>query len=168
MTDIENTELMLDRTEEAGGIKTANGTEEYGADSAIDASEHVTDAEDEGELLEDEGEEQTVTDYAAIAMRDLAELAEIFPEVRSKRSITELSNPLRYAALRDLGLTPKEAYLATEDRRIADNRAHLTSRVPSSARAGAALSGRELDMARELFSGLSEREIQRLYKKVNV
>ena len=78
---------MLDRTEEAGGTKTANGTEEYGADSAIDASEHVTDAEDEGELLEDEGEEQTVTDYAAIAMRDLAELAEIFPESFTKDNL---------------------------------------------------------------------------------
>ena len=154
MTDIENTELMLDE-----------GIDE---DEVLEGADQTDDAADSGTNEENRDEAEDVTDYAALAMRDLAELAEIFPEVRSKRSITELSNPLRYAALRDLGLTPKEAYLATEERRIADNRAHLTSRVPSSARAGAALSGRELDMARELFSSLTEREIQRLYKKVNV
>ena len=154
MTDIENTELMLDE-----------GIDE---DEVLEGADQTDDAADSGTNEENRDEAEDVTDYAALAMRDLAELAEIFPEVRSKRSITELSNPLRYAALRDLGLTPKEAYLATEERRIADNRAHLTSKVPSSARAGAALSGRELDMARELFSSLTEREIQRLYKKVNV
>ena len=154
MTDIENTELMLDE-----------GIDE---DEVLEGADPTEDSADSGTNEENTDEAEDVTDYAALAVRDLAELAEIFPEVRSKRSITELSNPLRYAALRDLGLTPKEAYLATEERRIADNRAHLTSRVPSSARAGAALSGRELDMARELFSGLTEREIQRLYKKVNV
>ena len=154
MTDIENTELMLDE-----------GIDE---DEVLEGADPREDSADSGTNEENRDEAEDVTDYAALAMRDLAELAEIFPEVRSKRSITELSNPLRYAALRDLGLTPKEAYLATEERRIADNRAHLTSKVPSSARAGAALSGRELDMARELFSSLTEREIQRLYKKVNV
>ena len=97
-----------------------------------------------------------------------AVLAELFPEVRGKASITELNNPLRYAALRDLGLSPKEAYLATRDRRTAeDNRQHLVSRVPSGAGSSGALSGKDLDMARELFGTLSDREIQRLYKKVN-
>ena len=155
--DTENTAVIAEDVADNGELIGES------ADKDTDAPEIAADVTDA-----DEAEEDDTTDYAVLAMRDLAELAEIFPEVRAKRSITELSNPLRYAALRDLGLTPKEAYLATEDRRVADNRAHLTSRVPSSARAGASLSGRELDMARELFSGLTEREIQRLYKKVNV
>jgi hypothetical protein len=155
--DTENTAVIAEDVADNGELIGES------ADVDTDAPEIAADGTDA-----DEAEEDDTTDYAVLAMRDLAELAEIFPEVRAKRSITELSNPLRYAALRDLGLTPKEAYLATEDRRVVDNRAHLTSRVPSSARAGASLSGRELDMARELFSGLTEREIQRLYKKVNV
>lgn len=155
--DTENTAVIAEDVADNGELIGES------ADTDTDAPEIAADVTDA-----DEAEEDDTTDYAVLAMRDLAELAEIFPEVRAKRSITELSNPLRYAALRDLGLTPKEAYLATEDRRVADNRAHLTSRVPSSARAGSSLSGRELDMARELFSGLTEREIQRLYKKVNV
>jgi hypothetical protein len=165
--DTENTAVIAEDVADNGELigesaDTDTDTPEIAAD-VTDAPEIAADGTDA-----DEAEEDDTTDYAVLAMRDLAELAEIFPEVRAKRSITELSNPLRYAALRDLGLTPKEAYLATEDRRVVDNRAHLTSRVPSSARAGASLSGRELDMARELFSGLTEREIQRLYKKVNV
>ena len=108
------------------------------------------------------------TDYARIAEQDMAELRKLFPALGGKTSITELDDPVRYAALRDLGLTPKEAYLATsEPQRRFDNRSHLTSAVPHGAGGGISqMSARELDEARELFSGLSDREIRRLYKKV--
>lgn len=136
--------------------------ENDGADGEDHADEGVAPAPD----LTNEADEE---DYARIEREDLEELALLFPEVKGKRSITELKNPLRYAALRDLGLTPREAYLATEGvRRSTDNRGHIISRVPASAGGGGALSGKELSAARELFSGLSDREIQRLYKKVTV
>lgn len=108
------------------------------------------------------------TDYAALAAADMKELCAIFPELSTKRSITELDNPLRYAALRDLGLTPKEAYLATCERGVRyDNRSHLTSAVPrAAAKSGDELFGSALDECRELFFGLSDKEIQKLYKKV--
>ena len=107
-------------------------------------------------------------DYAELEKNDLAELSAIFPALRTKTSIAELDNPLRYAALRDLGLSPKEAYLATtEPIQREDNRSHLTSSVPHGAGSGSsAMSPRELDAARELFSGLSDREIRKLYNKV--
>ena len=155
MTDIENTELMLDE-----------GIDE---DEVLEGADQTEDSADSGTNEEKKDEAQDVTDYAALAVRDLAELAEIFPEVRSKRSITELSNPLRYAALRDLGLTPKEAYLATGGRqRERDNRAHLTVSAPCSAtKRNLGIPRSELKIAREIFSDMNEAELQKLYKKVS-
>ena len=148
--------------ESTDAIGGENSTDSYISGADVDEDDTAADAP-----TDDEGTDEPI-DYAALARRDLAELAELFPEVRGKASITELNNPLRYAALRDLGLSPKEAYLATRDRRTAeDNRQHLVSRVPSGAGSSGALSGKDLDMARELFGTLSDREIQRLYKKVN-
>ena len=116
----------------------------------------------------DDTDTDGVTDYAALAAADMRELCELFPELSGKKSITELDDPLRYAALRDLGLTPREAYLATAKIRPRyDNRSHLKSDVPrGTANGGDELLGKELDECRELFFGLSDREIQKLYKKV--
>ena len=101
------------------------------------------------------------------AEADLAELKSLFPELAMLKSITMLDDPLRYGALRDLGLSPSEAYLATCKRRRYDNRSHLTGLVPRSA-AGSVygMSASELESARELFGSLSDSEIQKLYKKV--
>lgn len=141
-------------TEEA----TENAEELTKADTGTDS--------DTSEVASEE--EVAKTDYAELEKNDMAQLKALFPALRNKTSITELENPLRYAALRDLGLSPKEAYLATtEPIRREDNRSHLTSSVPHGAGGGSyAMSQRELDAARELFSGLSDREIRKLYNKV--
>ena len=149
----------------------ALGTDGFDAQGAEYSDSELTDDTQSDEVPDGEGggEADGECDYATLEREDLAALALIFPEVKGKRSITELKDPIRYAALRDLGLTPKEAYLATEGvRRTADNRRHIVSRVPASAGSANTLSGKELSAARELFSGLSDREIQRLYKKVTV
>ncbi len=105
--------------------------------------------------------------YERLAEEDMRELSRLFPALSEKRSVLELDDPLRYAALRDLGLTPKEAYLATSGTAKYDTRQHLTSAVPKGAAVGAAeMSAREFDEARSLFSGLSDTEIRRLYTKV--
>lgn len=121
------------------------------------------------EICEDIKDEGDSIDYEELERADMEELCSLFPNLRGKTKITELDNPLRYAALRDLGLTPKEAYLATsEPIQKYDNRSHLKSSVPRSAAAPADILTRsELEAARELFSGLSDREIQKLYKKVS-
>ena len=109
-------------------------------------------------------------DYDALIESDLLELREKIPELSGIADITELENPVRYGALRDLGLSPEEAYRATTTAKLSvkpDNRSHLRS---SAARSSAANSGampyRELEAAREIFSGVPDSEIQRLYKKV--
>lgn len=94
---------------------------------------------------------------------DLDELAGEFPE-----AITEEMLSGRYRELRALGLTPAEAYLASV-RRVPkfDSRSHLRTSVPRAVKSpGGAMSRRELIEARELFSGLSDRQIEDLYRKV--
>ncbi len=131
--------------------------------------EKATEDPTENEDVEEKSDSSDTPDFAEIERRDLSELKTLFPNLKDKTSILELDNPLRYAALRDLGLSPKEAYLATsEPVRKYDNRSHLISSVPKSAAAPSDLLSRgELEAARELFSGLSDRELQRLYKKVS-
>ena len=106
-------------------------------------------------------------DYEALIESDLDTLRAEFPELNGIKDITDLNNPLRYAALRDLGLSPEEAYLATAKRRAQDTRAHLRSAHGKNAGASISMmSQHELSAARDLFPGLSDTEIQRLYKKV--
>ena len=107
-------------------------------------------------------------DVTSTVDRDLEELRAEFPELSELESVTQLNNPIRYAALRDLGLSPAEAYLLTSRKRIEyDNRAHLTSSVPASAKSpGHGMSNRELEEMREIFGEISDSEINKLYKKV--
>ena len=114
--------------------------------------------------------EEAEIDYAELVREDLRALKGAFPELATLRDISELENPLRYAALRDLGLSCEEAYLATTKRRvISDNRSHLLGGVPRAAKSPrGTMSDRELSGAREIFSDLSDAEIRNLYKKVTI
>lgn len=135
-------------------------------DSTVEeiTEEAITSAADE------ERAPTSVPDYAEIIESDLRALRAAYPELGGIKSITELENPLRYAQLRDLGLTPKEAYLATSgSRRRTDNRAHLFSAVPRSAGSPTSnMTHVELAGARELFPGLGDAELHGLYKRVTV
>lgn len=96
---------------------------------------------------------------------DLRELERAIPDMKINPAFTKGE---RYAQLRALGLTAKEAYfaVASSQPRV-DNRAHLCTSVPRAARSpGGAMSPRELEAAREIFSGLSDRQIEDLYRKV--
>lgn len=108
--------------------------------------------------------------YEELAKEDILALREEFPELDGIEDITELHDPLRYAALRDLGFSPREAYIATSKReRGYDNRAHLKSAVPRFAGLPrGAMPESELARARMIFDGLSDSEIRKLYKKVTV
>ena len=138
---------------------TAEETEREPAEEALGAPS-----------AEAEEEPPTAVDYAAMEAEDLRMLHTLFPELTQLRSLSQLSNPARYGELRDLGLSAKEAYLATEGRiaRPSDNRAHLHSAVPRTVSGtDGAISSSELAAARELFDGLSDHEIRRLYKRVS-
>ena len=107
-------------------------------------------------------------DYHELARRDVESLRSEFPELAGLSSITELENPMRYAALRDMGLEPREAYLATTRRvRKPDTRSHLISAAPKSVHTPkSSMYGEELSNARALFSDMTDSEIQNLYRKV--
>jgi hypothetical protein len=153
-------------------------------DTLYDVNENIT-AEDEdtkSEIIPEAEEENTVSDerqeteaddvdavdYETLIASDLDALRSEFPELKGISEITELNNPLRYAALRDLGLSPAEAYMATAKRRTQDTRAHLRSaHGRNAATTMGMMSQYELATARELFPGMSDSELQRLYKKVS-
>lgn len=105
-------------------------------------------------------------DYEAVVKEDLKILREEFSELSEITDICELDNPLRYAALRDLGLSPAEAYLATAKRSRKDNRSHLVATRTVSLEKNGTMSDAELASAREIFSNISDREIRKLYKRV--
>ena len=124
-------------------------------------ADDVTDEAIEAEAIEAEAVENELD-----LESDLMELENEFPELCSLEMLTASD---RYKELRTLGLTPTEAYLAGV-RRIpkTDSRSHLRSGVPRVAKSpSGAMSRRELLEARELFSGLSDRQIEDLYRKVN-
>ena len=103
-----------------------------------------------------------------IIMEDLDELIADFPELASLRDIEELNDPLRYGRLRDLGLTPKEAYLATRGKKVTqDSRAHLSGAKPKPMNTPGSISSYAVRCVRELFDGISDEEIISLYKRVN-
>ena len=155
-------------------MDTVNGMEE----ATLPTEDTKSDATDEATAEEMSTEEETPVpvektaeeeiDYEALIASDVQALKSEFPELRGIKDVTDLDNPLRYAALRDLGLTPAEAYLATAKRRAQDNRAHLRSAHGRNATLSRGMmSQHELAAARDLFPGLSDSEIQRLYKRVS-
>ncbi len=105
-------------------------------------------------------------DYEKIIASDITVLKSEFSELRDIEDITDLNDPLRYAALRDLGLSPEEAYMATAKRVKNDTRSHLSVAYAKSASAGGAMPRSDLEYARELFGNLSDSEIHALYRKV--
>ena len=120
------------------------------------------------DLTVDEGLMQPERSASEIIDEDIAGLKESFSELSDLESISQLPNPTRYAALRDLGLTPEEAYMATGRVIKANTKSHLTSSVPRAASTPAgAMTRQQLSEARGLFADLSDNEIQRLYKRVN-
>jgi hypothetical protein len=134
------------------------------SDNITEITEPTQEEESKSESIEIAANEEV--DYAEIIKADTEALKARFPELSKISDVTELDNPLRYAALRDLGLTPEEAYLATRKRRAADNRSHLYPSPSISKNDGGAIPESEMRSARELFSEMSDAEIRRLYRKV--
>lgn len=165
---------MNEELEKDGLSDTVPLTETENAEDISDVTEPTPETEEVPEIAEEneiptDEEDESATDYEELVMRDLEELKAEFPELSELTHVAELENPMRYAALRDLGLSAAEAYLAsTRKRTVRDSRAHLSSATPRGAAipAHSYMSPKELAKARELFSDMSDAEIQRLYRKV--
>jgi hypothetical protein len=150
-------DATLNETEDTPEAKS----EEYDESVAEDNADPVSDG------LPQDTSDGIEVDYEALIASDVASLKAEFPELAGIKDVTDLNNPLRYAALRDLGLTPAEAYMATAKRSGRDTRSHLVSaRGRSMAQDTGMMSQLELATARDLFPGRSDSELQRLYKRV--
>ena len=154
-------------------IETAVGTED-GSDTyeseatikEIDTGSDITEEKSEaGAVAKSDGDGEI--DYERLLNEDMRELSETVAEGRAI-TVTDLKDPLRYGALRDLGLSPREAFLATGGLNGAeDNRAHLYSSVPRARSSPYKDIPRDhLELARELFDGMSDTDILTLYRKV--
>ena len=151
----------------AAGDEAVGKEDEY---PEIQSPDGVSDAAAEYEAVDTDDEySESAADGGGISLdSDLEELKREFCELSGAESITELKNPIRYAALRELGLTAVEAYLATTPRTdVPDTRAHLRSSVPSAVKSPyGAMTRQEMRAARDLFGDMNDAEIQNLYNKV--
>lgn len=159
------------------GMQTAEPLSEITPASGSDAENvpaeagEARTAENEGEPAETVEEAPTVPDYAAMAEADLAEIKRLAPALGGLGHLSELPNAARYAALREAGLTVEEALWAACHRTVArtapyDNRSHLRASAPLGAAGNpVAMSAGEMQAARDLFSDLTDAEIERLYAR---
>lgn len=151
----------------AGAADTTDAAAEPADGNGAGAESHTGGAAGESDDADATG---APVDYAALAARDLGEIKRLAPALAGLSHLAELPNALRYAALRDAGLSVEEAlhaachaYLAP---RAADNRAHLRSAVPiGAAGTPSRMTAAEMREARELFGDLTEGEIERLYAR---
>ncbi len=138
-------------------------------ESITDAPEVQIEADIEGDIAQAEAETSAaMTDPMADIEGELAALSSGMPSIAG-RSADELVDGRRYSELRALGLTPREAFLATAKKQApaGDNRAHLFGSAPRSMHAPySAMTQAELAEAREIFGGMADEDIRDLYRKV--
>lgn len=119
--------------------------------------------------------------FEAKAAADLKELHAAYPETKQYSHIKDLPADVRgkFGKFRDMGLSAKEAYAAANPdgarQAVADSvkkqaqhdsKAHLKSSVPKPSKPDAiAMSKAELADWREMFPGMSDAEIRKLYKQ---
>lgn len=136
-------------------------TSEAEAEFVEDVKEDIA---DDTAILGEEFKEEP-TDF--ILEEDLDLLKKDFSDLQDISDISQLPNPTRYAALRDLGLTPKEAYLATSPIKKTDTRSHLKTGVPHISKSPvSSMTRREWQVARALFEDMNDSDIEKLYRKV--
>ena len=162
----------------AQGLPRPQNTPQYEETDLVDAP--LTTADTTVETLGDEtvpavseeplaDKQIPAPDYEALAAEDLAEIHRLVPALEGVTHLAELPNAVRYAALRDTGLSVEEALWAACHAVVAgrapyDNRSHLRSSVPRGAAGNpAAMTASEMQAAKDLFGDLSEAEIERLY-----
>jgi hypothetical protein len=146
---------------EASSPRGLDDDEGFGEDTPSDDSEAVDYSE---EYAEDGTEEDNRDEDALDINEDIRLLKEEFPELWDLSSADELQNKEKYLRFRGLGLTPAEAYMASGGARVKE-RPRPTSPL-SVKRRDEGIPDRQLRMARELFSEMSDTEIQALYRRV--
>lgn len=110
---------------------------------------------------------------------DFAEVQAFYPETKGLKSITEIDNFVEFGRLRDLGLSPKQAYAAAnadnvkksvanavKQKSLNDTKQHLQSAVPKGSKDNSLVMPKStLAEWRDLFPNKSDKEIIALYKQ---
>lgn len=118
------------------------------------------------------------TAFNAKIAADLAEVHAAYPDTKVYTSVKDFPNFKEFARLRDLKLSPKQAYIAshpdsvrqnvaaaTRQQSLNDTKKHLKSAVSKSSRDNTiTMTKRELAECRDLFPGMSDKEIMKLYR----
>lgn len=118
------------------------------------------------------------TEFEKKMKADLEELQRFYPETKKLTAITQVQNFAEFGKLRDMGLSPKQAYAAANADGVRDSVAaavkqqslnetkqHLQSAVPKKAKGDSiTMTKSELAQWRDLFPDKSDKEIIALYK----
>lgn len=124
----------------------------------------------------DEGDKDTDVSYEEMAKNDLQEIKRLFPSFSGISHLGEIERASRFGEMREAGFSVEEAFMATnyekvfasviKKARMANGKSHLTSTVPAaSGSTDSGMTSEEMRAAKEMFSTLSEKEIQSLYKR---
>ena len=108
---------------------------------------------------------------------DLEAIHAAFPETRQYKSILDIPNIRRFGEMRDMGLSPKEAYSAANPDLVRSSAAQAAKKTSSgkdhlrsvtgrsvASKGETVISGREMRSLRDLFPGMTDAQIRKLYK----
>ena len=118
------------------------------------------------------------TKFNAKIAADLAEVQAAYPDAKAYASVMDFPNFKEFGRLRDLGLSPKQAYIAshpdavrqnvaaaTRQQSLNDTKKHLKPAVSKASRDNTiTMTKKELAECRDLFPGMSDKEIMKLYR----
>lgn len=163
----------------------------HNADDPLAALVQIA-AESEGksteEYLREKAEKQSAEEAQAFMRRtqfqakkaaDLAAVHAAYPDTRGYDDVDKLPNAAEFKRLRDLGLSPKQAYIAanpdgvresvaaaTKQQSLNDTKNHMKPAVSKGAKDNSIrLSKSEMAMYRDMFPEKSDKEILALYRE---
>lgn len=158
-------ENILDSLDQMGAEADGKTVEEYRAE--IEAETKKKAAEDA----------DFNTRFAAKKAADLAAVHAAYPEAKKYTDVDQFPNASRFKLLMDGGATAEEAFRATHPEEVAahvatavkqgarDSKEHLRSNVPRGAKdTSVQMTREELADYREMFPGLTDKEIVKLYR----
>ena len=156
------------------GPETGSAPQPDAYETALPDAASEPDEPDEPDDPAQEADPAQDESFRRQAEEDLARLRLLDPETAAYRHLGEMPGAIRFAELRELGLSVEEAYYAVRganpEKPSPDRggRAHLHASVPGrAASGGAGMTVGEIEAARRLFPGLPDREIASLYRRVN-
>ena len=143
-------------------------------DMTAEATDDRTDASlaGEDEAYAEEDCAATERRYAELATADYEAICAAFPAARGYSALVDMPGAARFSELRELGLSVEEATRAampemTQYAKSAVRDMRVSSMPQRSESMRGGMSYGEMAAARELFSGLSTKELLSLYRRVN-